>query len=231
MNRKFLSTNNYQLPTTMLRNFYLLLFILFSYTLTAQDPLRFEKEVNTLTAGDSVVNRKKLILFTGSSSIRVWNELKTDFPTYHVLNRGFGGSEMSDLLYFNQQLILNYKPVKIFIYEGDNDINSGKSAETILQDAEKLLASIRGNLPKKVKVYFISPKPSISRKHLRAQYEDYNQKLEAWCSCQKRVKFVDVWTPMLDAHGEFNADLFIEDNLHMNRKGYEIWKQVIEKFL
>jgi lysophospholipase L1-like esterase len=161
----------------------------------------------------------------------MWKDLQEDLPKHNVINRGFGGSEMSDLLYYNQQLILKYKPVKIFIYEGDNDINSGKSVETILQDAEKLLLSIRSDLPKKVKIYFISPKPSISRKHLRAQYEDYNQKLRTWCSLHKNVTFIDVWTSMLEENGEFRTDLFIEDNLHMNQKGYEIWKQVIEKYL
>lgn len=215
----------------ILRNFYLLLFAFLSFTLTAQDPLRFEKEVNTLVAGDSAVSKKKLILFTGSSSIRMWKSLAQDFPQHNVLNRGFGGSEMSDLLYYNRQLILNYKPRKIFIYEGDNDINSGKTPEVILADAAKLLASIRSNLPAKVKVYFISPKPSISRKQLRSQYEDYNQKLRDWCSRQKGVTYIDVWTPMLDGKGEFRTDLFLEDNLHMNRTGYEIWKQVIAKYL
>jgi lysophospholipase L1-like esterase len=187
--------------------------------------------VTKLTAGDSALNKKKLILFTGSSSIRMWKDLKIDFPKHNVLNRGFGGSEMSDLLYYAQPLIVNYKPLKIFIYEGDNDINSGKSAEEILKSAEDLLVVIRKNLPKNVRVVFISPKPSIARSHLNDKYKDYNQKLKVWCSQHRYVQFADVWTPMLDSSGKVLPELFIEDGLHMNRKGYDIWKQVLEKFL
>jgi lysophospholipase L1-like esterase len=211
--------------------FAILLFIFGSGNVLAQDSLRFEKEVRALTKGDSAVKRKRLILFTGSSSIRMWTDLATDFPKHNVLNHGFGGSEMSDLLYYAEPLILNYTPGKIFIYEGDNDIATGKSADEILNTAEALLARIRQQLPKKVKVYFISPKPSVARKHLKQNYEAYNQKLKAWCSGQKRVIFIDVWTPMLNEHGEVRTDLFLEDNLHMNRTGYDIWKEVIGKYL
>jgi lysophospholipase L1-like esterase len=216
----------------MKRKILLLLFIsLFFINGFAQDPLRFEKEVNDLVKGDSLVNRKKLILFTGSSSIRFYADLKKDFPKHNVLNRGFGGSEMSDLLYYTQPVILNYKPDRIFIYEGDNDINSGKSPEEILANADQLLSLLRSQLSPKVKIIFISAKPSVARWHLKSKYETFNRQLQAWTSTKKNVFYADVWTPMLESNGEVRADLFIEDNLHMNRKGYEIWKTVIEKYL
>lgn len=208
-----------------------LFFVVLPSLVFSQDPLRFENEIQRLTAGDSSIDTRKLILFTGSSSIRRWRELPSDFATHNVLNRGFGSSEMSDLYYYTNELILKYKPIKIFIYEGDNDINSGKSYEEIIRDAEKILLLVRKNLPRSVKVYFISAKPSIARRHLRSKYEAYNQKLKEWCSQQKGVVYVDVWTPMLDSNGEIRNDLFVEDNLHMNRKGYDIWKNVIGKLL
>lgn len=208
--------------------FFVPLFFIHSF---AQDPLRFEKEVNDLVKSDSLVSRRKLILFTGSSSIRFYADLEKDFPKQNVLNRGFGGSEMTDLLYYAQPLILNYKPDRIFIYEGDNDINSGKSPEEILASADQLLTLLRSQLPSKVKIIFISAKPSVARWHLKGKYETFNRQLKAWTSSKKNVFYADVWTPMLKSNGEVRADLFIEDNLHMNRKGYEIWKAVIEKFL
>jgi lysophospholipase L1-like esterase len=215
-----------------MRKFLFLLFFQFiGVILLAQDPLRFEKEVNALIAGDSLVNKKKLILFTGSSSIRLYADLKKDFPKHNVLNRGFGGSEMSDLLYYAKPLILNYQPSRVFIYEGDNDVNSGKSPEEILATADKLLMLLRSQLPGKVKIIFISAKPSVARWPLKGKYEEFNRQLKQWTSTKKNVLYADVWTPMLDSTGEVRKDLFIEDNLHMNRKGYEIWKLVIEKFL
>lgn len=215
----------------MRKTLLLLFFQFILVTLIAQDPLRFEKEVHDLVAGDSAINKRKVILFTGSSSIRFWSGLRKDFPNRNVLNRGFGGSEMSDLLYYSESLILKYNPKKIFIYEGDNDINSGKSAEEILANADKLLSLLRAHLPAKVKIIFISAKPSIARWHLKEKYEEFNRKLMVWTSTRKNVLYADVWTPMLDSAGEVRKDLFIEDNLHMNQLGYSIWATVIRKFI
>jgi len=195
----------------------------------AQDPLRFEKEIQELVS-DSEVNTKNLILFTGSSSIRLWPNLTQCFPAKNVLNRGFGGSEMSDLLYYVKPLILNYKPKTIFIYEGDNDINAGRTAEQILSFADSLLTTIRKELPK-TKVIFISAKPSEARWHLKTTYEDFNAKLEDWTKSRKRVYFADVWSPMLDENGKLLPGLLLEDNLHMTEKGYTIWTNVLNRFL
>ena len=200
-------------------------------SLKAQELSRFEAEVDNLIKGDSAISKKKIILFTGSSSIRVWTSLKTDFPKYNVLNRGFGGSEMADLVNLVDKLIVPYHPKQIFIYEGDNDIGVGKSPEEILTQADKLLLLIREKLPKKTQVLFISPKPSLLRWHLKDKYLDYNNKLEAWTKQYKNVRFIDVWTPMLDADGNVMKDLFVGDGLHMNTKGYEIWAKVIGRYL
>ncbi|MBX2896097.1 MAG: G-D-S-L family lipolytic protein [Cyclobacteriaceae bacterium] len=205
-------------------------FVLFSACVCAQDPLRFEKEILELIKGDSVVNTKNLILFTGSSSIRLWPNLQVSFPSKNVLNRGFGGSEMSDLLYYVQPLILSYKPKTIFIYEGDNDLNAGRTAEQILIFADSLLTGIRKELPK-TKIIFIAAKPSEARWHLKPTYEDFNTKLKDWTKSRKRVYFADVWSPMLDNHGKLLPDLLQEDNLHMTEKGYTIWTNVLKRFL
>ncbi len=210
---------------------FLLFFQFIAVIAFAQDPFRFEKEVYNLIEGDKKVNKKNLILFTGSSSIRMWKDLQSDFPKHNVLNRGFGGSEMSDLLYYAKSLIINYHPSCVFIYEGDNDINAGKSWAEILATADKLLTQLRAQLPASVKIIFISAKPSVARWHLKPKYEEFNRQLNLWTTTRKNVLYADVWTPMLDSNGEVLKDIFVGDNLHMNRKGYDIWKRVIEKML
>jgi lysophospholipase L1-like esterase len=224
-------TINQMMMTQGLKYVVVILLLFFVGSLKAQEISKFQAEVDKLIAGDSTINKKKIILFTGSSSIRVWNDLKTDFPKYNVVNRGFGGSQMSDMVTHAEELILRYHPKQIFIYEGDNDIGAGKSPEEILAQADKLLLLIRKKLPKKTQVLFISPKPSLARWQLKDKYLDYNRKLEQWTKQQKNVTFIDVWTPMLDADGNVMKDLFIEDGLHMNRKGYEIWAEVIGGYI
>jgi lysophospholipase L1-like esterase len=208
-----------------------LIFCLVFVGVQAQEPRPFTDEVNTLIAGDSAVNKKKVILFTGSSSIRMWKDLKSYYPSHNVLNRGFGGSQMKDLLFFFDKLIQPYKPKMIFIYEGDNDLASKRSPEVILAEADSLLKLIRSKVAKKVKVAFIAAKPSLARWEMKDQYVQFNAKLKAWTETKKNVVFVDVWTPMLDANGEVQKDLFIEDGLHMNKKGYDIWARVIQNYM
>lgn len=211
--------------------FWVFLLVNLTFPLFAQDPLRLEEEVEMLTSNDKSINKKDIILFTGSSSIRIWNDLESYFPRHNIVNRGFGGSETTDLLYYFDKLILPYKSKQIFIYEGDNDLNSGKSTEQIIASSDSLLGLIRKNVSKKVHVFFISPKPSMARWHLKEKYAHYNQALKIWTAKQKYVTFIDVWTPLLDPQGNVLQDIFLEDGLHLNKKGYEIWAKEIGKFI
>ena len=198
--------------------------------LVGQDPARFQKEVDSIVSANQSINKNNLILFTGSSSIRMWENLKASFPNHNVLNMGFGGSEMADLLYYSDKLILQFKPKQIFIYEGDNDLSLGRSAEQILASAEGILALVRQRLPES-EVIFISPKPSLKRWALKERYVDYNEKLKAWTSKKRNVRFADVWTPMLDSDGKVMQDIFIADGLHLNEKGYSIWTSALKKYV
>ena len=195
------------------------------------DPARFE---------DSVVEYEQYdqqhpfpvgaVLFVGSSSVRMWKSLDEDLPAVTAVNRGFGGSQFSDLLYYLDRLVTCYKPSKIFIYEGDNDIASGKKPEKILEDAKQVRQKIANALPG-VPVYFIAAKPSVARWKLRKKYQQLNSLLAVYASKTPNTGFVNVWEPALDEHGEVMKDIFLEDNLHMNKKGYAIWKAAIEPFL
>ena len=171
-----------------------------------------------------------VILFTGSSSVRFWKSLEEDFPSVNVLNRGFGGSHFSDLIYFSDQLILQYLPQKIFIYEGDNDIGAGKTVDSVLMDAQYLVKKIRRTLPKS-EIHLISPKPSVARWELKDKYLDFNSRLKKWCTHDPFLFYVDVWTPMVDDSGQVLIELFISDELHMNDKGYDIWEEVVRPYL
>ena len=207
-----------------------LLFVTLPKSLYSQNPQRFQKEIDSIVALNESVDRSNLILFTGSSSIRLWKDLKSAFPKNNVVGLGFGGSEMIDLLYYTEQLVIAFKPVQVFIYEGDNDISSGKTADQILTTAEKILGMIRAKLPE-TEVVFISPKPSLKRWHLKEKYETFNAKLKAWTLTKRNVKYADVWTPMLAADGTVKKDIFINDNLHLNDKGYAIWTRTLKKHI
>jgi lysophospholipase L1-like esterase len=208
-----------------------LAFLFLAQLAFSQDPARFRSEIDRFKADKTDYTRvEQLVLFTGSSTIRMWADLVSDFPDRHVLNRGFGGSHMSDLVFYADTLILQYKPVKVFIYEGDNDIAAGKGPEEILAGAAKLTDLIRKELPK-TKIIFISAKPSIARWSMKNDFIRYNRLLEEFTKTRKRVYFLDTWNIMLDEKGNPRNDIWLEDGLHMNRKGYDIWRDAVKKIL
>ena len=176
-------------------------------------------------------NNSDVVLFTGSSSIRMWKNLGSTFPKYNIVNAGFGGSQTSDLLYYADTLLTAFKPTTIFIYEGDNDLSSGKSPDQVLSTTDSLMRLIRMRLGPAAKVYFMSPKPSIARWNLKEKYLTYNDKLREWVNRQKNVKYIDCWSPLLDKEGVVRQDIFLEDGLHMNEKGYALWTAEVRKVL
>ena len=116
---------------------FLLLCSLANINAMGQDPHRFDEEIKKIAALP-VVEGEDLVVFTGSSSIRFWEDLSKDCQESKVVNTGFGGSHMSDLLYFLDQTVLRFKPTKVYIYEGDNDVSAEKTAKTILETTKQV---------------------------------------------------------------------------------------------
>ncbi len=199
-----------------------------SFFLNAQAPNRFDNEVMEIQKkNDSLWDASKpTLVFTGSSSIRMWKDIQERFPEQQVLNTGFGGSQFSDLELYLNELILNYNPTKVFIYEGDNDVNAKKRLRNIVDTSERILQVLQQK-KEGIEIVLISAKPSISRWKLRRKYRRLNRKLSRLAEKTDGVDFVDVWYPMLEKR-KVKQDIFIEDGLHMNTKGYDIWYEVLK---
>lgn len=210
---------------------YFLIFLLGLGTLCAQEELPFAKEVKQIEQQTRSIwdQNKATIVFTGSSSIRFWKDIQERFPSQQVLNTGFGGSQFSDLALYLDELILDYRPVKVFIYEGDNDIFAKKRPRNILKTAQKILGQLQQRSPG-MEIVLISAKPSISRWKFRGKYRRLNRKLEKLAQETEGIDFVDVWYPMLDKR-KVKQDIFVEDGLHMNKKGYDIWYDAIKEYV
>ena len=202
-----------------------------SFSVNAQDPSRFQQQVDELARKEYQFSPdKKRVVFAGSSSIRMWKDVADYFPGYNVINNGFGGSHFSDLLYYYHQLIVKPAPDILFIYEGDNDVAGHKKTGVILKQVRELTRKIQNDLPE-TRIVYISPKPCFARESLKKEYMKLNKKLEKFCLRNDNVWFVDVWKPMHDEAGNLYDDIFLDDRLHMNKKGYDIWGKVINDFL
>jgi len=167
-------------------------------------------------------------VFTGSSSIRFWLTLDDDFPKLAPLNRGFGGSQITEVIGYFDILLTRHQPREIVFYAGENDINAGASPTDVTArfDAFMNLKSERlGDTP----VYFLSLKPSLARlSELTAQAET-NELIKAYAAAREDLIFVDIASPMMD--GETPKDIFISDQLHMNLDGYAIWTEALSDLL
>ena len=209
------------------------LFVITFFLISADnpDPLRFKKEIDAFKNLD--LNNpppEDIILFLGSSSIRMWASLDKDFEGYRVLNRGFGGSQFSDAIYYFDDIVAPYKLNKIIIYEGDNDLASQKSPNIVFKDFKKFIKITRSVFPD-IEMAFIAAKPSPSRWHLKENYNKYNGKVKSYCENDENLNYIDVVNPMLDKRGLPNPELYLSDSLHMTAKGYEIWKNQIIDFI
>ena len=196
-----------------------------------QDPARFQEDIDVLKQLD--IERQpdqKIILFTGSSSINMWNDIQDYFPGKVIINTGFGGSHMSDLLFYLEDIVIKYKPDQIFIYEGDNDIASGKKPSKILKDTKKIVQQLNKTLPS-VPIVLISPKPSLARWELKQEYVKLNKRFDGYASKHDQIDFINVWPLMLDKEGQPIKELFIEDGLHMSKSGYNLWAGEITKYI
>lgn len=190
----------------------------------------WEEDMRRFAAEEAVAPPPRQgVLFVGSSSIRLWETLAADFPGVPVINRGFGGSEIRDSTWYADRIIVPYAPRQVLIYAGDNDLFSGRAPAQLRDDFRAFVQRVRKDLPR-VRIAYISNKPSPSRAHLLAAQREANALIQAEAA-RLKVDFIDIFTPMLDAQGNPREDLFIEDRLHMNAKGYAIWREVIAPYV
>lgn len=196
--------------------------------LPAQRPKRLLDEVRSLQRKYDTLYEpgKETYVFVGSSSIRTWDSLPKLFPHVQVVNSGFGGSMASDLLAFLEELVLDFRPDKVFIYEGDNDIYEKKGPAKIVRQTRRIVRRIiKYNGPTPITV--IGAKPSPVRWHLKKKYENLNRKLKEYCETNPQVAYVHVWDAMLK-QGHIDSEIYLEDGLHMNDQGYAIWERILK---
>jgi lysophospholipase L1-like esterase len=191
----------------------------------------YEEEVKQLERNNQARRYDPGVIFYGSSSIRLWNSLDSDFNGRKVTNLGFGGSTLAACVWFFDRIMMDYTPTALVVYAGDNDLGDGRHPEEIFIFFQQLMvkANLRfGPLP----CYFISLKPSISRWHKADQFKYTNNLIESEIiRLNGNWKFIDVFKRMLDKQGNPNPVFFDHDGLHLSEEGYRLWSAVVSEKL
>jgi lysophospholipase L1-like esterase len=208
-----------------------LLFLAFGAAAKDNDHAKWEPDIQAFEAADKAAPPPQhAVLFIGSSSIRLWQGLESDFAGYKVINRGFGGSDLDDSTAFADRIVKPYHPAAIVVYAGDNDLQNGDTPEQVRDDFTAFVAKVR-SYDAEVPIAFISIKPSIARFNLLPNIDRANQLVRDQAMKEKGVAFLDVAPAMVDANGKPKAELFMEDGLHMNPKGYALWVAQVRPWL
>jgi lysophospholipase L1-like esterase len=193
----------------------------------------FMSEIKAFRKADSISKPpKNTILLIGSSSFTKWKDVQEYFPEHTMLNRGFGGSSLTDVIYYANDVVLKYQPKQILIYCGENDIagSSLVTSDTVFERFKILYGMIRSKL-KKVPIAYISMKPSPSREKYLVTMQKANEQIKSFIEKQKRAAYIDVYHSMFDADGKILNHIFLSDKLHMNAAGYKIWQGIIGPYL
>ncbi len=167
------------------------------------------------------------VLFVGSSSIRLWNDLETSFEDQPVvIKRGFGGSQLLDCVKLVDRLVIPYKPRMVVVYAGENDIAEGASPRQVLERFTAFVQAVKAELPDS-RIAYVSIKPSPLRAGLMPQVREANDLIRTYSQTEPQLDFIDVYSLMLDASGQPRGELFANDRLHLNAEGYSLWQRVI----
>jgi len=209
----------------------------------AQNLERFQNEVDAIeeryaqygkksghTYTNTTSSDQTLAVFTGSSSVRLWASLSEDFPELTILNTGFGGSTYAELFHYRHELIGQYTPDMVIIYEGDNDVTGSDTVDEIFDKAQELYSYLAQELPE-TKVFILAAKPSPLRWNLKPLYDALNTHFADFALENDQFTYINIWNPMLGENGKPLPSIFLPDSLHMNKAGYLIWKQTIAPFL
>ena len=170
-------------------------------------------------------------IFYGSSTMRLWTSLHTDFESLNPVNLGFGGSTLAACVWFFERIMTNYHPKKLVVYAGDNDLGDGRHPEEVFIFFQQLVVKVNkrfGDIP----CYFVSLKPSISRWNIIDQFKFTNNLIETEIVKQDaNWHFIDIFKQMIDAQGKPKKEYFVSDGLHLSEKGYQLWKEIINSYI
>jgi lysophospholipase L1-like esterase len=192
---------------------------------------QYENDIRAFEAADRVQPPPtNAVLFIGSSTIRLWETAQSDFPDVVLFNRGFGGATVPDVLHFMDRTVIPYRPRMIVFYDGDNDLAHGSTPEQVVQGIREFVSRVHEKLPA-TQIIILCIKPSPQRWSLADKAKAVNAELRAMAEKDPRLKYVDVFNPMLGKDGLPRPELYVEDGLHMSPAGYQLWREILRPYL
>jgi len=199
---------------------------------TTPASLRWQASFDAFAAADQArAPQPGGVLFVGSSSIRLWDDLETAFGTEAVVTkRGFGGSRLSDCVEWVDRLVIRYRPRLVVLYAGDNDLAEGATPDEVAARFDHFVTAVRAELPA-TRIAYLSIKPSPLRASLMDDAREANALIAERARRGDNLDFIDIYSLMLGPEGQPRSDLYGPDRLHLNAAGYALWRAAIAAHL
>ncbi len=196
---------------------------------------KWENDIRAFEQADRVAPPPRgAILFIGSSTIRMWASLASDFREHQTINRGFGGSELADSVYFADRIVVPYAPRLIVLNAGTNDINNGKSPGEVFADFKRFVAKVRSKLPR-TRIAYLAIQPCPARWAQAPKQREANRLIAGFVADGNRrganLDYIEVWDQYLRADGTPDPALYLPDGIHGNAAGYRIRADVVRSHL
>lgn len=191
------------------------------------DEQLYERDINILEKR-YLDKHENPVVFYGSSSIRLWTDLQKDFPDIEILNLAFGGATIEYCIHYFDRLVAPVNMRSFVFYAGDNDIGFGRLPGEIFTLFGEFYYKFRRYFPD-TKFTYVSIKPSPDRFPAVDRIQITNRMIKNFLANEKDTFFLNIFDHMMNGNGYVRKDLFVMDGLHMNRKGYEVWKERFEK--
>jgi lysophospholipase L1-like esterase len=192
---------------------------------------RFENEIENFRRFDNRNSPpKNPVLFVGSSSIVYW-ETALSFPEFPVINRGFGGASLPEIIHYYDDIIKKHSPSILVVYS-DIDVENGKSPGEAVNGFKVLVNKVKEDFPK-TKILILSVKPALIDKFLGTDVRKNkiitNKLLLEYCNAEMNLHFIDITAPMFKPDGSLRSDIFLKDGMHLNQSGYALWNPLVRE--
>lgn len=192
---------------------------------------KWEKDIQAFEAADKKTPPPQgAVLFVGASGIKLWTSLEKDFPNHRVINRGFGGSQIADVTYFADRIVVPYKPKLIVLQSGGNDLNTGKTPEQVADDFKAFVTKVRTALPE-TRILFFSMQPAPARWSQADKQKRGNQLIKEYIAAGKDMAYLNAWDAFVGPDGMPREELFVADKLHHNAEGYKVRVELVRPYL
>lgn len=170
---------------------------------------------------------KDAIVFAGNSitDMHGWTEAFGNNPS--IINRGNSGGYSYEVL-ANVESWVRFKPAKVFIKIGTNDLGTNRTEQSIAENIEKTVKIIRRESPNTL-IYLQSILPARDQgyKNLKT-IEATNKLIKAIADKTDNTTYVDLYSKL---GGIRSGKPYSLDNLHLEAYGYKIWVDEIKKYV